>query len=321
MKDIIVIGGSAGGVMVLREITKALPASFPAAVIVAMHRAAKSCLDQILGSTCALPTRTPGDLSPVLPRALYVAPPDQQLRLEGGIFRIEKSPKEGFHRPSVNVLFRSAALEYGKRVIGVLVSGALNDGTAGLWEIKKRGGLAIVQDPQEAAYPEMPNSAIQNVPVDFVLPAAAIAPQLVALSAESAPYDAPDRPIRILIVEDEAVAATALEDRLRQLEYETIGPARFGEDAIVLARSAAPDLILMDIRLAGRTTGIEAARQIWEASQIPIVYITAYADAETLDQLNNAACYGYIAKPFHTKAVHAAIELALKRRRRELQHC
>jgi chemotaxis response regulator CheB len=318
MEKVIVIGASAGGVTVLQEITRVLPASLPATIIVVMHRTLKSNLPAFLGATCALPIQTPSDGSPVQPRAVYVAPANHHLWLEDGLFRVDKSPPEGFYRPSVNVLFRSAATEYGRRVIGVILSGALNDGAAGLWKIKRRGGVVIVQDPLEAAFAEMPSSALQTVAVDFVLPAASIGHKLVELTAESTHDDAQDRPLRVLIVEDEAVAAAALEDRLRQLGYETIGPARFGEDAIVLAWSEAPDLIVMDIRLAGPMTGIEAARRIWEGVQIPIVYITAFADAATFDQVSNAACYGYVTKPFHTKAVHAAIELALKRRRREL---
>jgi chemotaxis response regulator CheB len=254
------------------------------------------------------------DLMPIAGGSLYLAPPDYQLWLENGLFRVDRSPKEGTHRPSINALFRSAAAEYGRRVIGVILSGALYDGVAGLWQIKKRGGVAVVQDPAEAAFPDMPRNAIENVSVDFVLPVSSISGKLVELSEEKTGFETPPRVIRILIVDDEAIAAQALKERFHLLGYEAIGPAQFGEDAVRLARNEQPDLVVMDIQLAGAMTGIEAARRIWAEFQIPIVYITAFANRETFDQVNTAAeCYGYVAKPFHTNAVHAAIELAIKR--------
>ncbi|MBV8842655.1 MAG: response regulator [Bryobacterales bacterium] len=314
MRDMIVIGASAGGVTAVKEVTRALPAGIAAAIVIVMHRTLQSCLPELLATSARLRVQAAADLMPVAAGNIYIAPPDHQLSVENGLFRVDQSPREGTYRPSINALFRSAATEYGRRAIGVILSGALNDGVAGLWQIKKRGGVAVVQDPAEALFPDMPKNAIQNVPVDFVLPVSSISEKLIELSEEETNSETPPGPVRILIVEDEAIAAEALKDRFHLLGYEAIGPARFGEDAVQLARNTQPDLVVMDIQLAGPMTGIEAARLIWAEWRIPIVYITAFANRATFDQVNTAAeCYGYVAKPFHTNAVHAAIELALKR--------
>jgi len=320
MRDIVVIGASAGGVAALRRLTQGIPASLPAALIVAMHRSSpQSAIADILGKTAHLPVQWATDGQKICAAKLYLAPPDHQMRIDCGFIRVDKSPREGLYRPSINLLFRSAAAEYGKRVIGVILTGSLNDGTAGLWEIKRRGGVAVVQEPSEAAFDPMPTHAIENVSVDFVLPIDGIAQKLIELTQEHTSAPGPGRPANVLIVEDEVIAATALEESLRILGHEVSAAVASAEDALRVARSRPPDLVLMDIQLSGPMTGIQAARRLWEQFQIPTVYVTAFADSVVLDQLNGAGCYGYVAKPFHAKAVHAAVELALKRRQKELQ--
>jgi chemotaxis response regulator CheB len=248
----------------------------------------------------------------------YLAPYDRHLTLENGIMRLEQSPKEHHWRPCIDVLFKSAAVTYGRRVIGVLLSGMSSDGTAGLWQIKKRGGIAIVQDPAEAECPAMPKSAVANVAVDFVLPVSEIGPRLVELSAQPSGNAGNGLP-RILIVEDESVVATNLQRRLRQMSYDVIDWVPTGEAAIELAERELPDLVLMDIHLAGTLNGIDTARWIWERLQIPIVYSTAHTDLETLRAVQTTESYGYIVKPFQSGAVRAAIQLALARREKELR--
>src|SRR5262249_28758534 len=130
----------------------------------------------------------------------YLAPIDHHLLLENGLMRVETGPKEQHWRPCIDVLFKSAAAVYGPRVMGVLLSGMASDGTAGLWHIQKRGGVAIVQDPADAEHRVMPESAVANMTPDFVLPVRDIGAKLVELSEPPA-GDGAGRP-RILIVED-----------------------------------------------------------------------------------------------------------------------
>jgi chemotaxis response regulator CheB len=317
MRDIVVVGTSAGGIQALQRLTKRLPPSFPAALIVVIHYP-PSRLVEILAKCARLPVQCASDRMPICRQHLYLAQPDHQLAVDRGLFRVDKSPKEGVHRPSINLLFRSAAAEYGRRVIGVILTGWLNDGAAGLWHIKRRGGIAVVQDPYDAEFPAMPTAATQDVSVDFVLPVELIAEKLIELTRENVEPNIPERPARVLIVEDEAIAASAIVERLQLFGYEVSGPVRSGVDALKVARTSQPDVVLMDIQLEGPMNGIEAARQIWEKFQIPTVFITAFADPITLDQVNSPECYGYIAKPFHSKAIHAAIELAIKRHQKEM---
>jgi two-component system chemotaxis response regulator CheB len=169
-------------------LARALPADLPAAVFVVLHLPAQSpsMLPSILGRAGPLPTAQLYDGMPIKHGHIYVAPPDHHLLIERGQARIVHGPRENRHRPAIDPLFRSAARGYGPRVLGVILTGTLDDGTAGLQAIKQLGGVAIVQDPQDALYPGMPRSALENVAVDYCLPLAEIAPLLVRLALEPA---------------------------------------------------------------------------------------------------------------------------------------
>jgi len=199
-RDIIVIGASAGGVEATSEIARALPADFPGAVFVVVHIAptATSLLPAILTRRGALPARHPSDGDPIEPGTIYVAPPDRHLMLERGRVRVVRGPMENGTRPAVDPLFRSAATAYGARVVGVVLSGNLDDGTAGLIAIKRCGGRAIVQDPADALFPGMPQSAIEHVAVDEVVPLDAIPSAIIATSREAVHENAPCRNGRLL---------------------------------------------------------------------------------------------------------------------------
>lgn len=168
--DIIVIGASAGGVEALRTMLPLLPADLPAAIFVVLHVLphTRSYLPEILKG-CPLKVGHAADGSPIERGRIYIAPPNCHLLVESGHMHLSSGPRENRHRPAVNPLFRSAALAYGPRVIGVVLTGNLDDGTIGLWEIKRRGGVAVVQNPNDAVYSGMPQSAIGNVDVDFVV--------------------------------------------------------------------------------------------------------------------------------------------------------
>ncbi len=186
--DIIVVGASAGGVEALTTLIRTLPADLPAAVFVVLHipPQSPSLLPTILNRAGVLDAVQATDGAPIQHGRIYVAPPDNHLLLERGHIRVVHGPKENRHRPAVDPLFRTAALAYGPRVVGVILTGSLDDGTAGLSAVKRRGGVAIVQDPDEALYPSMPRSALENVEVDYCLPLAQIAPTLVRLANEPA---------------------------------------------------------------------------------------------------------------------------------------
>jgi two-component system, chemotaxis family, protein-glutamate methylesterase/glutaminase len=189
--DIIVVGASAGGVEALQGLVSGLPADLPAAVFIVLHMSpdAPSLLPHILNRAARLPVGAAVDNTPITPGHIYVAVPDHHLLIERGRVCLYRGPKENRARPAVDPLFRSAARAYGPRVIGVVLTGALDDGTSGLQAIKARGGLAVVQDPTEALYPGMPRSAREHVAVDYCLPLAEIPALLARLAATPAPAE------------------------------------------------------------------------------------------------------------------------------------
>lgn len=185
-QDIIVIGASAGGVEALSQVVAGLPKDLPAAVFVVIHISAqsKSVLPHILSRRGQLLATHPTDGEAIAPGRIYIAPPDYHLLVKRGYIRLVQGPKENSCRPAVDPLFRTAAKAYGRRVVGVILSGTLDDGTAGLIDVKRWGGVAVVQNPDEAAFRGMPSSAIENVEVDHILPLSSIAPLLVRLAHE-----------------------------------------------------------------------------------------------------------------------------------------
>lgn len=185
--DIIVIGTSSGGVEALKHLTSTLPPDLPASLFIVLHRPPDrpSLLAEILRSVSMLAVADAVNGEVITPGRIYLAPPDRHLLIDQEHIRLTRGPKENRFRPAIDPLFRSAAVAYGPRVIGVILTGNLDDGTAGLWAIKDRGGIAIVQDPNEAMYPSMPSSALANVEVDYCLRLDEIAPTLAMLSAQS----------------------------------------------------------------------------------------------------------------------------------------
>jgi two-component system chemotaxis response regulator CheB len=190
--DIIVIGTSAGGLKALGAILGALPSDIDATVFIVQHLAADkpSILPKILTDIGSLPASHPSDGELIEKGRIYVAMPDYHLLVNAGSMRVVRGPQENRFRPAIDALFRSAARGYGSRVVGVVLTGYLDDGTVGLQAVKKCGGVAIVQDPDEAEYPSMAKSALQYVKVDHCLRLAKIPDLLVRLSNEPASTDA-----------------------------------------------------------------------------------------------------------------------------------
>ena len=173
--SIVVIGASAGGVQAIHMLVANLPADLDAALFVVLHIGAhKSELPLLLNQWGKLRSCHPANGEPIRRGHVYVAPPDHHMVIEPGVIRLTRGPRENWARPAVDPLFRSAAQAYGAGVIGIILTGGLNDGTAGLFEIKQRGGTTVVQDPADAASPGMPQSALQHVAVDHCLPVRAI---------------------------------------------------------------------------------------------------------------------------------------------------
>lgn len=182
-RDIVVIGASAGGIQALTTLVVGLPRDFPASLLVVVHTPpyAISRLPEILSRAGPLPATHAQQGEVIEPGHIYIAPPDRHLLVRTGWIELSRGPRENHARPAIDPLFRTAARVYGPRVIGIVLSGALYDGSMGLLAIKTRGGMAIVQDPQEAIVDSMPRRAIERTAADHVLPVAEIATTLTDL--------------------------------------------------------------------------------------------------------------------------------------------
>jgi two-component system chemotaxis response regulator CheB len=194
-RDLIAIGGSAGSLDTLLSIAAAMPADFSGSLFIVAHIGhSPSQLPGLLSRVGRLPASHPRDREPVRPGQIYVAPPDRHLLVGKDMLRLSRGPREHFTRPAIDPLFRSAAAAYGPRVIGVVLSGGGSDGGAGLDTIKRAGGLAVVLEPGEAIFPDMPRAAAEIVAADYVVPAGEIPDLLVRLSREAAPSARASRP-------------------------------------------------------------------------------------------------------------------------------
>ena len=197
-RDTIVVGASAGGVQALNKLVSDLPSDLPAAVFIVLHIPPDipSLLPEILSRNAQLEVAHAIDGEKIRGGKVYVAPPDHHLLIQDSHIELVRGPKENLHRPSIDALFRSAARAASSRVIGVVLTGARDDGTIGMRAIKQRGGTAIIQDPAEAPFPSMPLSVMQEIRVDYSLPLQSIAPLLGRLSREKAEeegrYPVPD---------------------------------------------------------------------------------------------------------------------------------
>lgn len=186
-RDIIVIGASAGGLEALKKLVAQLPSNFPAALFIVWHVSPESpsLLPQILARVCPLSVSHAIDTEEIELGRIYIAPPDYHLLVEPEHVRMTRGPKENRFRPSVDVLFRSAAWSYGPRVVGVILIGSLDDGASGLYTVKQQGGKVVVQDPLDALFPAMPIAAMKVVAVDYCVPIIEMGELLVNLTNET----------------------------------------------------------------------------------------------------------------------------------------
>src|SRR4051812_17569508 len=208
-RDIIVIGGSAGALEALRHLLPLLPTDLPAAVFVVLHIGQDSVLPSVLAHGSALPVVAAESGARFRPGTVHVGVPGVHLLLHGDHILLRRGPRENYTRPAIDALFRSAAASLGTRVTGVVLSGSLSDGSAGLRAIKRCGGLAVVQEPGEALVPDMPRNALRVVEADHVATVAEM-PALLARLAREPAGPSPEVPIDIRL--ESAIAAQELAD-------------------------------------------------------------------------------------------------------------
>jgi two-component system chemotaxis response regulator CheB len=245
--DLIVLGASAGGVEAISKLVAGLPPDLPAAVCIVVHLRpyADSSLAHVLERASSLPVVAARQKLPLRPGTIYVAVPDLHLLVAPGdgdepSLRLVRGPRENRSRPAINPLFRSAALAFGPRVIGVLLSGALDDGIGGLWTVKDRGGITVVQDPDDAAVPHMPASALAEVEVDHVATAAMLGPLLGRLVREPIARQASEGPLRFRCEVGHAHSAASLaESQNEVIEAAMWAALRALEDKMALSRRRA----------------------------------------------------------------------------------
>ena len=209
--DIIVIGASSGGIEALTEVVAGLPRDLPAAVFVVVHipPRSSSALPEILNRAGALTAAHAKDNEKIKQGRIYVAPPDFHMLLRNGTIRLVHGPRENHTRPAIDPTFRTAALVHGPRVVGVVLSGVLDDGAAGLYAVKQRGGVAVVQDPRDALFPDMPQNAIAAVEVDHIAPKSEIAALLDRLARE--PVDKAGAPVSEEMAKETEVEAMIMD--------------------------------------------------------------------------------------------------------------
>jgi two-component system chemotaxis response regulator CheB len=217
-RDTIVVGASGGGVVALSNLCRSLPPDFPASVFVVLHIGARdSKLPQILTSSGTLPAAHAKDGEIPELGKIYVAPPDCHMLLDRDKIRLTRGPKENHTRPAIDPLFRSAALSRGERVIGIVLSGYLDDGTAGLRAIKQCGGIAMAQDPREAQVDSMPSSALANVEVDHCGGTDFLALQLSDLAGQSIEQGSLSPPAEIVTEHLSSIGEGSMADQLHKI--------------------------------------------------------------------------------------------------------
>lgn len=221
----IVVGTSAGGLDALTRLIAPLPKNFPAPVFVVQHMAADTSgevLVQTLNKHGRLECKHPKDGEKFQPGRVYVAPPDHHMLIAKGNIIISKGARENRSRPAIDPLFRSAAVAYGARVVGVLLTGYLDDGTSGLLAIKRCGGMCVVQKPTDATYPDMPQNALNNLTPDYCLPVGVIGELLAQIVLKPVPKSPPvpeDIASEAIIAERVVSDVTAVEDLGEQVPF------------------------------------------------------------------------------------------------------
>lgn len=245
MRNIVCIGGSTGAFESIERIIRRLPVDFPAAVFVVRHIAPDNygSLVHLLQPHSTLPVTEAVDGATIQSGRIYVAPADRHLLLDSRHVRLANGPKENWARPAIDPLFRTAAQFHSSRVIGIVLSGKLDDGVAGLWALKRRGGFAVVQDPKDASAADMPRNAIAAVDVDVVADADKIGTMLPGWCRET--------------------HATAVSSpTVKSLEVENAG----------LFQRKTPPSLLDEIGIPAGVVCPDCGGQLWQMKEGPLRY-------------------------------------------------
>ena len=278
-EHLVVIGASAGGVEAISAIAGGLDADFPAPVCVVLHLAPDSpnLLASIIGRASALPVEVAHSGVALTPGRIFIAPADHHLLVEPGRLQVSRGPRENRTRPAVDPLFRSAAQVYGPRVIGLVLTGGLDDGTAGLWTVKQLGGIAVVQDPAEAFAASMPESAMRHVAVDHRVRLTEIAPLLNRLVRDSVH----ERPARSSVATQTEIDIALGADPMEAGVHTLGAPSMF----------ACPEChgVLIEVREGGRVryrchTGHAYSQSALQSEQNEKIEYTLYSAMRALDE-------------------------------------
>jgi DNA-binding LytR/AlgR family response regulator len=327
---IVVVAASSGGMQALTALVAGLSADLPAAVLVASHTPAfgRRQLARILSGAGPLPASYPDDGQVLETGRIYVAPPDRHLAIEGRRLRLTTGEKEHRMRPAADVLFRSAAREFGAHSIGIVLSGGGYDGAAGLAAIQARGGISLVQVPRDARLATMPLNALATVLPDACVPAKELG-LLVAgftrghTARDPGPVRKPvfrnrRRPrartlkgLRVFVAEDEYLIATELRGMLHGLECRTVGPVADVETGLqVLRRERGQlDCAVLDVDLRGQMA-LPLASKL-RAQGVPLLFATGYGKAVLPEEW---ACVPRLQKPYDTASLGQAIKDSLRMR-------
>jgi two-component system chemotaxis response regulator CheB len=275
-RDIIVVGASAGGQDALVQLVGGLPPGLPATTFVVRHAPSgePSTLPTILSRSGPLLASHAHDGEPFHPGHIYIAPPDRHLLLQPGrLMRLTRGPRENNHRPAIDPLFRTAARYYGPRVIGIVLSGSLSDGTAGLLAVRSGGGLAVIQDPADAAVGAMPQNATQIAGADHVVAAADLAPLLRDLVQATAANSTGDSPVADPVDKMPEAVTRDFEQQVRNARQGQLSVLTCPECGGSLWQVTGAELIRYrchvghvyngDVLLAEKTEALEAA--LWAA--------------------------------------------------------
>ncbi|HEX8331067.1 MAG TPA: chemotaxis protein CheB [Segetibacter sp.] len=314
VRDIVVVGASAGGVEALKELVRGLPKDFKGSIFIVLHvpSYSETRLPWILTKACDIEAVLPDDGEEIQPGKIYVAPNDHHMLLQEGRVVVKKGPKENRFRPAIDALFRSAAYVYGSRVIGIILSGLLDDGASGLWTIKQQKGIAIVQKPDDAEQPQLPKNVLQYADADYTVAASDMGPLIAGLVKEPAPHKNKLTEEELKRLEMEVVIAT--KDNAFEMGIMDMGeltPFTCPECAGTLVRLAEADMIRFRCHTGHAYTASSLAAEVTESVENKMWQSMRALEEVNLLMNNIADHYKHLnknddAKLFREKAKSAA---------------